>query len=384
MPTRLRVLTIGHSYTIAMNRALIRETARDPRFEVTVAAPTRFAGDLRPLELDPEPNDSPLLLRGLDARWTKTIHVFRYDDPTLRALTHLRPFDIVHAWEEPYIYAGYQIARALGSTSSRFCFRTAQSYVKWYVPPFNYFEKRVLARAQGWIAGASLVREAMLRRGYPADRGRVMNLAVDLDNFRPLSESEKASGREELGLRAPVIGFVGRLTRAKGLDVLMQAIEKLDRAEPWHLLLLGSGAYELKVKNWAEEQGWQDRVTIRLVKHEDAPRYIGVMDILLAPSQTTPNWREQFGRMLVEAFACGVPVVGSTSGEIPFVIGDAGRVVGESDVDGWANTIAELLGDRAAREELSRRGLSRVQQFSTTSIAAQYRNYYLWLQDQTS
>jgi glycosyltransferase involved in cell wall biosynthesis len=163
----------------------------------------------------------------------------------------------------------------------------------------------------------------------------------------------------------------------------MQAMEKQSPSQPWHLLLLGSGEYESKVRRWAEQHQWQNRVTVRLVKHEDAPRYIGAMDILLAPSQTKPNWREQFGRMLVEAFACGVPVVGSSSGEIPFVIGDAGRVVDESDVDAWAATIAELLDDPAAREELSRRGLSRVQQFSTRAIAAQYRNYYLWLQDQT-
>ena len=52
------------------------------------------------------------------------------------------------------------------------------------------------------------------------------------------------------------------------------------------------------------------------------------MDVMCAPSQTTPKWREQFGRMLIEAFASGVPVVGSDSGEIPFVIDEAGVLVG--------------------------------------------------------
>ena len=47
--------------------------------------------------------------------------------------------------------------------------------------------------------------------------------------------------------------------------------------------------------------------------------------------------------MLIEAFACGVPVIGSNSGEIPYVIGDAGRVVGEKDVLGWAAAIVDLL-----------------------------------------
>lgn len=365
-----------------MNRALIREIALDPRFDVTVAAPRNFHGDLRPLVIDPEPADSPLTLRSLGARWTRHIHVFQYDHAALRDLMQTRPFDVVHAWEEPYIYAGYQIARALEKTSSRFCFRTAQSYVKRYPPPFGYFEKRVRARAQGWIAGASLVHRAMLERGYASEQGRILNLAVDLEHFRPLDAARKAEMRAELGLTAPVVGFVGRLTAAKGLDVLMQALDQQSPAQPWHLLLLGSGAYEAKIKRWAQQRGWSDRVTIRLVKHEEASRYIGVMDLLLAPSQTMPNWREQFGRMLIEAFACGVPVVGSDSGEIPFVIGDAGRVLRESDVAGWARIIAELLADPDARNDMARRGLERVQRFSASAIAGQYRNFYLWLRDQ--
>ena len=47
---------------------------------------------------------------------------------------------------------------------------------------------------------------------------------------------------------------------------------------------------------------------------------------LVLPSRTTPRWKEQFGRVLIEAMACGVPPVGSDSGEIPHVIDDAGLV----------------------------------------------------------
>ena len=66
------------------------------------------------------------------------------------------------------------------------------------------------------------------------------------------------------------------------------------------------------------------------------------MDLLCAPSRTTPRWREQFGRMLIEAMACGVPVIASPSGEIPYVVGDAGVLVPEGDPDGLAP------GDRAS------------------------------------
>lgn len=377
--SRLRILTIGHSYCVAMNRALVREVARDPELDITVAAPSYFHGDLRPIVLEPEPAGSPLRLVPLDTTLSRFIHVFRYDGSALQALIRQGDFDVVHAWEEPYVFAGYQIAKALKNSPARFCFRTAQSYVKSYPPPFAYFERTVLARAQGWIAGASLVHEAMLKRGFPKDTGRILNLAVDLSEFQPQSAVQRAQVLEELGLKPPIIGYVGRLTRAKGLDVLMQAMEKVGGQRPWSLLLLGSGEYQQKVQDWAARNGWSDRVQVKLVKHSEVPRYLGCMDMMVAPSQTMKNWREQFGRMIIEAFACGVAVVGSDSGEIPFVIGDAGLVVGEADVAGWAQAIEQLLDNPEKLDELKSLGLARAPKYSAATIARQYGDYYRWL-----
>jgi glycosyltransferase involved in cell wall biosynthesis len=89
------------------------------------------------------------------------------------------------------------------------------------------------------------------------------------------------------------------------------------------------------------------------------PAYLNAMDVLAVPSQTTKNWCEQFGRMVVEAFACGVPVVSSDSGELPFTVGDAGAIVGESDRDGWVRTLEGLLNSSDRREDLAERGRER-------------------------
>ena len=158
-------------------------------------------------------------------------------------------------------------------------------------------------------------------------------------------------------------------------------MEQIGGERPWSLLLLGSGPMEGKILDWAKTRGWGDRVRIMLAKHEEVPSYLGAMDLLVAPSQTTRHWKEQFGRMLIEAFACGVPVIGSDSGEIPYVIGDAGRVVGEKDVVGWAAAIVELL-DRPDLPELARRGQSRCQEYAVTTLAEKYRGYYRWLAEQ--
>jgi glycosyltransferase involved in cell wall biosynthesis len=112
------------------------------------------------------------------------------------------------------------------------------------------------------------------------------------------------------------------------------------------------------------------------------PRYLNAMDLLVAPSLTTPSWKEQFGRMLIEAFACGVPVVGSDSGEIPFVIDEAGVVVREGQTQDWAEAIEALLTDPARRAELARAGLERCREkYSNEVVARGYLDFFQRMMD---
>jgi glycosyltransferase involved in cell wall biosynthesis len=101
------------------------------------------------------------------------------------------------------------------------------------------------------------------------------------------------------------------------------------------------------------------------------------MDLLAAPSLTTPQWREQFGRMLVEAMACGVPVVGSDSGEIPHVLGAAGLVVPEGDADALAGALGTLLADPSLRARLAAAGRARAQaEFALPRVAARHLAFF--------
>ncbi len=107
-----RLLTIGHSYVVTLNRRLAREMAAvgGGKWEVTCAAPRYFHGtnDLAPIELTPTSADNFRLVP-LDAHFTSKVHLFSWG-PALRALLR-EGWDIVHAWEEPYILAGWEIAR---------------------------------------------------------------------------------------------------------------------------------------------------------------------------------------------------------------------------------------------------------------------------------
>jgi len=172
----------------------------------------------------------------------------------------------------------------------------------------------------------------------------------------------------------PVVGFVGRFVEEKGCRFLMSVLDRLQ--EPWRALFVGAGPLESDLRAWTRRHG--DRVAIETtVRHDDVPAYLNAMDVLCAPSQTTAWWREQFGRMLIEGFACGIPVVASDSGEIPHVIGNAGLVVREGDVDAWTQAVARLLADPALRADLGQRGRERaVSAFAWPVVARQHLDFF--------
>jgi glycosyltransferase involved in cell wall biosynthesis len=199
---------------------------------------------------------------------------------------------------------------------------------------------------------------------------------IDIDHFRP-DPAAGAAVRRELGWDPecpPIVGFLGRFVPEKGLLLLMRVLDRL--ASPWRALFVGGGPMESVIRAWAAGHGDRVRVCAN-VEHNAVPRYLNAMELLCAPSQTTPRWREQFGRMLVEAFACGVPVIGSDSGEIPFVVGDAGLIVGEKEEEAWVAALESLLESPRRRSDLAARGLERARRlYAWPTIARRHLDFF--------
>jgi glycosyltransferase involved in cell wall biosynthesis len=168
------------------------------------------------------------------------------------------------------------------------------------------------------------------------------------------------------------IGYAGgRLVREKGIDILLRAVAGLPGN--WKLHVLGSGPDKLRLQALAREMSIDARVRFDSpIPSTEVPQYLRQLDLVVLPSITRPNWKEQFGRVLVEAMACEVPVIGSNSGEIPNVIGDAGLIFPEGDVAALRAHIESLQRDPARRRELGRRGRARVlEHFTQARIAAE-------------
>jgi glycosyltransferase involved in cell wall biosynthesis len=170
---------------------------------------------------------------------------------------------------------------------------------------------------------------------------------------------------------------VARLVPEKGLIVLLQAAARL--GGDWRLRIVGGGPLREHLEALAGELGIAERVSfLNQIPSTEMPRQYHEMDALAVPSLTTPTWKEQFGpRATVEAMASGLPVVGSNSGAIPNVIGDAGLVVPEGDVDALAGALYLLASNPHLRADLGQRGRARVlEHYTQAGIAEATVNVY--------
>lgn len=377
MAARRKLISIGHSYVVALNRRLAHEMARagGARWEVTAVSPTLFKGrrDLRAVEFE-RIADEPCAVETIPARFTGRIHGFYYGRQLKKLLSD--SWDAVHCWEEPYIFAGAQVARWTPRESALIYF-TFQNLSKKYPWPFSAVERYSMRRADGWVSAGTTITQALGGRAGYADRPmRMIPIGVDVEHFHP-DPSAGAAVRASLGWKTDgpaVVGYLGRFNPEKGLTTLMGALDSIKT--PWRALFVGAGPMEGELRAWGERYG--DRVKVcNNVRHDGVAAHLNAMDMLCAPSRTTANWREQFGRMLSESFACGVPVIGSDSGEIPYVLDQAGVVVSEHDQAAWAKEIERLLLSTERRAELGHLGRARAcERFAWPAVARQYLEFF--------
>jgi glycosyltransferase involved in cell wall biosynthesis len=227
----------------------------------------------------------------------------------------------------------------------------------------------VFARAAGAIAGTDRAAAVLRGWGYEGPLAVIPQMGVDPGRFRP-DPAARAGTRLRIGARDTdfVVAFGGRLVREKGVHLLLDAVAGLDGAR---LLFLGDGPEREPLARAAARAGVAGRVHFAgPVASAEMPRWLPACDVLALPSLTTRTWAEQFGRILVEAMACGVAVVGSDSGEIPGVIGEAGLIVPEGDGAALRATLARLASSPAERALCAVRGQRRVARQYTNAVIA--------------
>jgi glycosyltransferase involved in cell wall biosynthesis len=357
----MKVWVVSHAYVISVHHDKLRALAALPDIELTVLIPENWQTPTGLVRL-PQARFPYDVVVSRIAR-SGRIGAYRYLD--CEPLRRAHP-DIVHAEVEPWSVAAFQLVRAAaGAPVVLFTWENLEGPRRLLS---RIIERFVLRRVAHVIAGNEAARARMYRLGVPPARVTVLpQLGLDPARYAGGNAARARAAGAPRSLGPPVVGFIGRLVPEKGVDLLVEALDGFDA----RLLVIGDGA----------ERGALERRTIRWptgkatftgsVDGTAVPDYLACMDCLVLPSRTTPSWAEQFGHVLVEAMAAGVPVVGSSSGAIPEVIGEAGLIFPEGDVAALRAQLATVFDDPVLRKRMVERGRARVERLYTNERLAQ-------------
>ena len=377
----MRILVASHTYIVDLNCEKLRSLTRlNPNIEVTIVVPQRWQpGGVQNKIIESQPKIADNF---------RVIPISNFSQNNQALLTF--GIDIISLLQKfrPDIIQVEQGSKSLGYaqfiTLNRLLnLRAKNVFFTWwnlpYTPkfPISWLEAYNLKNTDGLIAGNQDGVDVLKERGYRGKYTVLPQLGVDEVLFSPGKQPDLA---RSLGIESDefVIGFIGRFVEEKGILTLIKAVNKL--TGKWKLLLLGRGILKDKIVSEATAAGISDRLMIvESVPHDQVVNYINLMNTLVLPSEityrvktlTAVGWKEQFGHVLIEAMACQVPVIGSDSGEIPFVIADTGLIFPEKDGEALAKSIQTLLDNPSFAQELGQRGYQRVMTNYTNKALAQ-------------
>jgi L-malate glycosyltransferase len=368
----VKLLVVSHSCATAINQELFAELALATGWKVHLVIPARWKDEFG------NRLDQPAW-KGLDGGVRKVpvvfngniiLHAYRM---RWRRFLREEKFDAVYVNHEPYAVATWQIARACQSMpeSPVLGFYSCQNIAKRYPWPFRSMESTVYRQGTFAFPITSTVAEVLSNKGYGGVQ-TVLPLPLNPQRYQPqsLERSGQVLPRKEGEI---VIGYVGRIVEEKGLRTLARSLGQITDLS-WKLVLIGKGEFETELRNLFQAGGFADRTQfLGFVPHVETAGYLSAFDLLVVPSETQPNWKEQFGRVITEAMACCTPVVGSDSGEIPHLIrtSGGGRTFPERDAQALAGVLRELLADSDQRERLGRVGRDWVLAHASTSAVIQ-------------
>jgi glycosyltransferase involved in cell wall biosynthesis len=345
----MRVLIISHTYLPAHYRGKLRWLATTGGIDLTLAAlPALHLPTGSTLFFEDVPE--PFRVRFLHPLAFPNSNPLRVYAPSHIAslIKEIQP-DIVHVEAEPHSLTLALLAffkprfgyRLIAFTWEN-CFRRGRWPLRW-AEPFS------LHRVDWMIAGNTGATKVAQWRGYKGPVTVIPQVGLDSAHF------EAASPHPALSPQRLHIGFVGRLVPEKGVLDLLEAFVPL--AHQANLVLIGTGPLGEAVRKRAAEAGIAEQVHCTgFVPYAEIPAYLKALDVLVLPSRTTPHWMEQFGHVLAEAMLADIPVVGSNSGAIPEVIGEAGLLFPEGDITALRDQLTLLLNHPEERRHWAEAG----------------------------
>ncbi|WP_309739447.1 glycosyltransferase [Chamaesiphon sp. OTE_20_metabat_361] len=370
---KLRVLFVSHAYVVGVNQGKLDAIAATDRVDVGLLVPSNWKAAewnrTMPVE-KPYPRikiyQAPVLFSGRGGAYCYLPWALG------RVLKDFQP-DLVQVEAEVFSVLAFEVAmwsRLTGKPSIVFGWENIERKLPILRQLTCQF---VLNTVSALISGNEDGAKILRRWGYTGRLEVMPQIGVDTQLFAPKTDRDPQAEFN--------IGFLGRLVPEKGVDTLLAAARCLqERGLNFTITVCGSGTERIALQQAAAVLQIDKRIIWHeAIRHEAAPAQIGTFDVLILPSRSTPTWKEQFGHVLIEAMAMGVPVVGSDCGEIPHAIGRSDLIFKEDDAIGLAAILERAIADPDWRQEVGQYGIARVRQFySHQQIAT--RSLNLWQQ----
>lgn len=358
----IRVLVFSHTYLPAHYRGKLRWLANTGKVQITLAALEKLRLPTG-VSLAFEHSSEPFAYTFVKPILFHNHNVLRLYNPQQIAnlLYQLHP-DIVHVEAEPHSVLLGLLALFKQFFSYRLVAFSWENLFRRGRGPLKWLEGLSLKRVDWMIVGNSEAEKAIRWRGYYGPVSVIPQVGLDPEHFEEcIYEPQTSLFR---------IGFVGRLVREKGVLDLWEAFVPL--AGQASLVLIGEGplrdvicrrAQALSIDRYVEIIGY--------IPYAQMPTLLKRLSVLVLPSRTTPFWKEQFGHVLAEAMLAGVPVVGSDSGAIPEVIGEAGLIFPEGNVEMLRKHLLSLMRNQDECRRLADLGRNRaLNRFTDAAIGS--------------
>ena len=201
-----------------------------------------------------------------------------------------------------------------------------------------------------------------MKEGIDASKIEVIKLGIDLNKFKIQNSKLKSNSKFKKEFK---ILFTGRLVVEKGTLDLYEAFKNVQRvtrnAQRLKLLVVGEGPLKDILLSKIKYDKLDQFVTIVQKRYEEMPKIYHEADIFVLPSKSTKTWEEQYGMVLIEAMASGLPIIAYDTGAINEVVGNAGIYIHDGDVNGLAFAIQHLIEDKIFAKKLGTMGRERAE-----------------------
>jgi glycosyltransferase involved in cell wall biosynthesis len=287
-------------------------------------------------------------LQVIPIQFNGNYHLHRY--PTLpHCLDRIQP-NLLHIDEEPYNLATWEALWYAKRRGIKTLFFSWQNLVRAYPPPFSWGERWTLDTIDHALMGTQSAADVWRAKGYRKPYTVIPQFGIDPDLFKPSLKREE---------RPFTIGFAGRLVPEKGVDVLLNAVKGL--SGDFQVKIAGQGNERTALESLTKDLGLREKTEfLGQMPSTQLPHFYHGLDVLVIPSVSRPNWKEQFGRVIIEANGCGVPVIGSDCGAIPGLVGYGGLIFPEGDSVRLQEILTDLMRNPERRYALGQAGREQV------------------------